>query len=117
MASGDKITHVGKSSEIEKLCDRQTHVIDARGCVVLPGFVDAHTHLVFGGNRLEDFEARARGETYEQIAKRGGGIQTTVQATRAASADELWALAKKRASWFLQNGTTTAEASIPTSSI
>ena len=78
--------------------------------MVLPGFVDAHTHLVFAGNRLDDFEARARGETYEQIAKRGGGIQTTVQATRAASADELCALAKKRASWFLQNGTTTVEA-------
>ena len=64
MASGDKITHVGKSSELEKLCDRHTHVIDARGCLVLPGFVDAHTHLVFAGNRLDDFEARARGETY-----------------------------------------------------
>src|SRR5205823_2382834 len=110
MASGDKITHLGKSSEIEKLCDRQTQVIDARGCVVLPGFVDAHTHLVFASNRLDDFEARARGETYEQIARRGGGIQTTVRATRAASADELCALAKKRASWFLQNGTTTVEA-------
>ena len=56
------------------------------GCAVLPGFVDAHTHLVFAGNRLEDFESRARGETYEQIAKRGGGIQTTVQATRASDA-------------------------------
>src|SRR5207253_10979245 len=87
MASGDKITHVGKSSDIENLCDRQIQVIDARGCVVLPGFVDAHTHLVFAGNRLDDFEARARGETYEQIARRGGGIQTTVRATRAASAD------------------------------
>src|SRR5207302_6976903 len=57
-----------------------------------------------------DFEAHARGDTYEQIAKRGGEIQTTVRATRAASADELCALAKKRASWFLQNGTTTVEA-------
>ena len=110
MAAGGKITHVGKSTEIEKLCDGETEVIDARGGVVLPGFVDAHTHLVFAGNRLDDFEARARGETYEQIAKRGGGIQTTVRATRAASEDELCALAKKRASWFLQNGTTTVEA-------
>ena len=110
MAVGGKITHVGESTEIEKICDRETEVIDARGCVVVPGFVDAHTHLVFAGNRLEDFEARARGETYEQIANRGGGIQTTVQATRGASEDELCALAKKRASWFLQNGTTTVEA-------
>ena len=110
VAAGGKITHVGKSSEIEKLCDGQMEIIDARGYVVLPGFVDAHTHLVFAGNRLDDFEARARGETYEQIAKRGGGIQTTVRATRAASEDELCALAKRRASWFLRNGTTMVEA-------
>ena len=110
VAAGGKIIHVGKSTEIEKLCDGETEVIDARGCIVLPGFVDAHTHLVFAGNRLDDFEARARGETYEQIAKRGGGIQTTVRATRAASEDELCALAKRRASWFLRNGTTMVEA-------
>ena len=71
VAAGGKITHVGKSSEIEKLCDGQMEIIDARGYVVLPGFVDAHTHLVFAGNRLDDFEARARGETYEQIAAAG----------------------------------------------
>jgi imidazolonepropionase len=110
VAAGGKITHVGKSTEIEKLYDGETEVIDARGCIVLPGFVDAHTHLVFAGNRLDDFEARARGETYEQIAKRGGGIQTTVRATRAAGEDELCALAKRRASWFLRNGTTMVEA-------
>jgi imidazolonepropionase len=110
VAAGGKITHVGKSTEIEKLCDDETEVIEARGCLVLPGFVDAHTHLVFAGNRLDDFEARARGETYEQIAKRGGGIQTTVRATRAASEEELCVLAKKRARWFLRNGTTMVEA-------
>ena len=110
LAAEGRITHVGKTSEIEKLCQRDTEVVDARGCAVLPGFVDAHTHLVFAGNRLEDFESRARGETYEQIAKRGGGIQTTVQATRAASEEDLFALAKGRASWFLKNGTTTIEA-------
>ena len=105
-----KITHVGKTPEIKKFCQRDTEVIDARGCVVLPGFVDAHTHLVFAGNRLEDFESRARGETYQQTAKRGGGIKTTVRATRAATENDLFALAKKRAGWFLQNGTTTVEA-------
>ena len=110
LAAEGRITHVGKTSEIEKLCRRDTEVVDARGCAVLPGFVDAHTHLVFAGNRLEDFESRARGETYEQIANRGGGIQTTVQATRAASEEDLFALAKGRASWFLKNGTTTIEA-------
>ena len=110
LAADGKITRVGRTREIKKLCQRDTEVVDARGCVVLPGFVDAHTHLVFAGNRLEDFESRARGETYEQIAKRGGGIQTTVQATRAATEDDLFALAKKRANWFLRNGTTTVEA-------
>src|ERR1700756_5449101 len=102
-----EIVRVGASDEIEKNV-REAEIVDARGRVVMPGFVDAHTHLVFAGNRLDDFERRTRGETYEQIAKRGGGIRTTVRATRAASADELCALAKKRASWFLQNGTTTA---------
>src|SRR4030095_4095206 len=110
LAADGRITHVGRTREIEKLCQRNTEVVDAGGCAVLPGFVDAHTHLVFAGNRLEDFESRARGETYRQIAKRGGGIQTTVQATRATTEDDLFALAKKRASWFLQNGTTTIEA-------
>ena len=110
LAANGRITHIGKTPEIEKLCQRDTEVVDARGCAVLPGFVDAHTHLVFAGNRLEDFESRARGETYEQIANRGGGIQTTVQATRAASEEDLFALAKGRASWFLKNGTTTIEA-------
>ena len=105
-----KITRVGKTPEVKRFCQPDTEVIDARGCAVLPGFVDAHTHLVFAGNRLEDFESRARGETYEQIAKRGGGIKTTVQATRAATEDDLFALAEKRAGWFLQNGTTTVEA-------
>ena len=68
-----KIDIVGASKEIEKNT-RDAEVIDAGGKVVLPGFVDAHTHLVFSGNRLDDFERRARGETYEQLAAAGGGI-------------------------------------------
>lgn len=109
LIEGERIAAVGPSSEIEKLSGG-AEIVDVSGKVVLPGFVDAHTHLVFAGNRLDDWEARARGETYEQIAQRGGGIQTTVRATRAASEDELFALAKSRAGWFLQNGTTTIEA-------
>jgi imidazolonepropionase len=72
--------------------------------------VDAHTHLVFGGNRLDDFERRAKGETYEQIAAAGGGIWSTVEKTRAATADDLFVQAKKHADWCLQCGTTTIEA-------
>ena len=86
-------------------------MVEAQGRrVVLPGFVDAHTHLVFAGNRLDDFERRARGETYEQIAKAGGGIWSTVEKTRAASEADLFAQAKKHAQWFLKCGTTTVEA-------
>ena len=104
-----KIEAVGRSDEIEKK-SKDAEVVDLGGRIALPGFVDAHTHLVFGGNRLDDFERRARGETYEQIAKAGGGIWSTVQKTRAASEEELFQSAKKRIDWFLKCGTTTIEA-------
>jgi imidazolonepropionase len=104
-----KIERVGPSDEIEKNVG-DAEVVDARGHVVMPGFVDAHTHLVFAGNRLNDFDRRARGETYEQIAKAGGGIWSTVEKTRAASQADLLAQAKQHANWFLRCGTTTVEA-------
>ena len=104
-----KIEKVGPSDEIEgNLGDAE--IVDAGGRVVMPGFVDAHTHLVFAGNRLDDFERRARGETYEQIAKAGGGIWSTVEKTRGASEPDLLAQAKKHANWFIRCGTTTVEA-------
>jgi imidazolonepropionase len=103
------IERVGASDEIEKNVG-DAEVVDASGRVVMPGFVDAHTHLVFAGNRLDDFERRARGETYEQIAKAGGGIWSTVEKTRAASELDLLTRAKKYAAWFLRCGTTTVEA-------
>ena len=104
-----KIEKVGPSDEIEKNVS-DAEIVDAGGRVVMPGFVDAHTHLVFAGNRLDDFERRSRGETYEQIAKAGGGIWSTVEKTRAASELDLLAQAKKHADWFLRCGTTTVEA-------
>src|SRR5437773_5732248 len=104
-----KIDSVGTTNQIkESVADAE--IVDAGGRVVLPGFVDAHTHLVFAGNRLDDFERRARGETYEQIAAAGGGIWSTVGKVRAASESDLFEQAKKHASWFLKCGTTTVEA-------
>jgi len=105
----DKIDIVGQSDEVEKKADDAV-IVDLGGRVVLPGFVDAHTHLVFAGDRLDDFERRARGETYEQIAKAGGGIWSTVEKTRAASKDDLFEVATKRVDCFLKSGTTTVEA-------
>lgn len=104
-----KIDIVGPSNEIEKQAG-DAQIVDAKGRVVLPGFVDAHTHLVFAGDRLDDFERRARGQTYEQIAKVGGGIWSTVENTRATSEVDLRAQAKRHANWFLKCGTTTIEA-------
>src|SRR5262245_48665419 len=103
-----KIEIVGASDEIEKNFG-DANIIDAGERVVMPGFVDAHTHLVFAGNRLGDFERRARGETYEQIAKAGGGIWSTVEKTRSASEADLLEQARKHAEWFLRCGTTTVE--------
>jgi len=105
---GGKIDSVGPSDEIEKK-SHGAEMVDAGGRVVLPGFVDAHTHLIFAGNRLDDFERRARGESYEQIFKAGGGIWSTVEKTRAASEQDLLVQAKKHAEWFLRCGTTTVE--------
>ncbi len=104
-----KIDIVGPSDEIERQAG-DAQVVDAKGRVVLPGFVDAHTHLVFAGNRLDDFERRARGESYEQIAAANGGIWSTVEKTRAASDVDLFEQAKKHVRWFLKCGTTTVEA-------
>ena len=104
-----KIDIVGSSEEIEKNAG-ESDIIDAAGRVVLPGFVDAHTHPVFAGDRLDDFERRAKGETYEQIAAAGGGIWSTVEKTRAANKANLFEQSKKHANWFLKCGTTNVEA-------
>ena len=104
------IERAGTSGEIEPLIDASTTVVDAGGRVLLPGFVDAHTHPVFAGTRVDEFEERSKGATYQEIAARGGGIQSTVNSTRAASLDELVATGRRYANWFLRGGTTTVEA-------
>jgi imidazolonepropionase len=105
-----KIVAVGARAHIESHLPSDTQIIDAGGRVVTPGFVDAHTHLVFAGNRADEFEMRCSGITYQEIARQGGGIRSTVQRTRAANESELLAVAQKHAQWFLRGGTTTIEA-------
>jgi imidazolonepropionase len=84
--------------------------LDARGCSVVPGFVDPHTHIVYAGNRDDELQARLAGATYREIATRGGGILSTVTATRLASEDELVTLTRQRLDEMLASGTTTCEA-------
>src|SRR6185369_218516 len=104
------IEKAGTAAEIEALIDGQTTVVDAGGRVLLPGFVDAHTHPVFAGTRVDEFEERSQGATYQEIAACGGGIQSTVNRTRAASIDDLVGAGRRYADWFLRCGTTTIEA-------
>lgn len=105
-----RIVATGSSDEIEKQISGEAEITDAAGRVVVPGFIDAHAHPVFAGNRVDEFEQRSRGASYEEIAASGGGIRSTVRKTRAASEDELLEEARRRVSWFLQGGTTTVEA-------
>jgi imidazolonepropionase len=113
LVKGDRVETTGSREEVERLIETSRvdcEVIDAGGRVVLPGFVDAHTHPVFAGTRAGEFEERAQGATYLEIAARGGGIQSTVGATRKATLDELVRAGRRYADWFLRTGTTTIEA-------
>ena len=105
-----RIERVGNTDEIEPLIEADTTVVDARRQILMPGFVDAHTHPVFSGTRGEEFEERAKGATYQEIAARGGGIQYTVNATRAVYEEILAYEAWRYSEWFLRSGTTTIEA-------
>ncbi|MBI1738551.1 MAG: imidazolonepropionase [Acidobacteria bacterium] len=106
-----RIVAVGTQKAIERRKDtRRAKKLDLGGGVILPGFVDSHTHLVFAGNRAEEYEQRISGATYEQIARAGGGILSTVRKVRAADADVLFARASRWISDFAAYGTTTVEA-------
>jgi imidazolonepropionase len=105
-----RIVAAGAYAELRGKIPPDAVVIDAEGRCVTPGFVDAHTHLVFAGNRAAEFEQRIGGATYQQIAAAGGGILSTVRATRAATEEELLTGARQRRDWMLRSGTTTLEA-------
>lgn len=90
--------------------ERDLEIVDAQGRVVTPGFVDAHTHLAFAGSRASEFEQRIAGATYQEIAAAGGGIASTVRATRETPEDRLLAITLQHAQWCLRCGTTTIEA-------
>lgn len=102
------IARIGSSAELEKEAN-PTERFDARGMTAVPGFVDSHTHTVFGGNRANEFAMRSAGKTYQEIAAAGGGILSTMNATRTASHEELYAIGKKRLDAMLRHGTTTVE--------
>jgi imidazolonepropionase len=89
--------------------DRAREEHDARGAWITPGLIDCHTHLVYAGNRAHEFEQRLKGATYEEIARAGGGILSTVKATRAAREDELFQVAQKRLSRWQAEGATVIE--------
>jgi len=111
-AEGGTILYVGPAALLDSTVAVAPDAIrvDARGCTVVPGFVDAHTHVVFAGDRRQELQQRLAGATYAEIAAAGGGIVRTVEATRRASDEELCAATRLRLDEMLACGTTTAEA-------
>jgi imidazolonepropionase len=107
---GERIAWIGSAAEAKSRAAAQNLPIeDARGLWMTPGLIDCHTHLVYGGNRVEEFEKRLCGVSYEDISRAGGGIQSTVQSTRAATHEELRRSAAVRAKRLMSEGVTTIE--------
>jgi len=107
---GERIAWMGPAAEaVARAAAADTPVESCHGLWMTPGLIDCHTHLVYGGNRVEEFEKRLCGVSYEEISRAGGGIQSTVRATRAAAADTLYASALVRARRLMSEGVTTLE--------
>jgi imidazolonepropionase len=107
---GEHIAWVGSAAEGRRRAEAQHAAIrDAEGLWITPGLIDCHTHLVYGGNRVEEFERRLCGASYEDIAREGGGIQSTVRETRAAGEEDLYQSALARLKRLMAEGVTTIE--------
>jgi imidazolonepropionase len=109
LCEGEEIVGVGPMRELRAL-DGDVVELDGRGRCAIPGLVDCHTHACFAGDRVDEFSLRAAGATYEELHAQGGGIMSTVTATRAATEDELVAAVERHRGWMLRSGTTTFEA-------
>ena len=110
LTRGTGILRVGPTHALEAEARRlKAEAVDCRGSVVMPGFVDSHTHLVFAGSRVEDYEKRLQGKTYEEIARAGGGIRLSAQRVREASVTSLVRQAEGFLKQFAAHGTTTLE--------
>ena len=107
---GERIAWIGAAAEGRRLAQSQgLPVQEARGQWITPGLIDCHTHLVYGGNRVAEFEQRLCGVSYEDIARAGGGIQATMRETRAATQETLFESAKRRLACLMADGVTTVE--------
>jgi imidazolonepropionase len=109
LCEGESIAAVGRMRDLPAI-DGDVLELDGRGLCAIPGLVDCHTHAAFGGDRVEEFSLRAGGASYEELHARGGGILSTVRATRAAGEDGLRDAVERHRGWMLDHGTTTFEA-------
>ncbi len=108
-ARGGRIAFAGPERDLPSAWRNHARIVDCEGRWITPGLIDCHTHVVYGGDRAREFEMRLQGATYEDIARKGGGILSTVRATRDASEDELLRTALKRLDTLIAEGVTTVE--------